>query len=156
NNGGADWTTLFDLSDWYLYYNYWGWAADVIVIPDSFKTANFRFRFHFISDSDDNDPGSDDAGWVIDDVAIGTALTKGYGYKSGTSMATPHVAGAVGLLAAKRPNESVAMRKNRILRNVDKIPALSGKTVTGGRLNIEKAINAASGSLPAVNFLLMQ
>ncbi len=67
----------------------------------------------------------------------------GFRTLSGTSMATPHVSGAVGLMAAVFPNDTAMQRKNRILEYVDPIPALSGKTITGGRLNVYQAVQSA-------------
>jgi len=55
-------------------------------------------------------------------------------------MATPHVTGAVALLAAYRPDLSVASLKASILNNVDLIPAWSTLVKTGGRLNVFKAM----------------
>ena len=63
-----------------------------------------------------------------------------YNYKSGTSMATPHVAGAAALLAAYNPNLSVASLKATLMNNVDVLPQWSGIVKTGGRLNISKAL----------------
>jgi thermitase len=59
---------------------------------------------------------------------------------SGTSMATPHVTGAVALLSAFNPNLSVASLKASLLNNVDPLPAFSGIVKTGGRLNVFKAM----------------
>jgi len=59
---------------------------------------------------------------------------------SGTSMATPHVAGAAALLAAYNPNLSVASLKATLMNTVDPIAAWSGLVKTGGRLNVDRAL----------------
>lgn len=64
----------------------------------------------------------------------------GYANKSGTSMATPHVAGAAGLLLASDPTMSNEEIKTRLLEGADKLESLQGKVATGARLNIAKAI----------------
>jgi subtilisin family serine protease len=61
-----------------------------------------------------------------------------YAQYSGTSMATPHVAGASALIAALRVNATSAQIKGAILK-VDPIVALKTKMVSGGRLNAMKA-----------------
>ncbi len=58
-----------------------------------------------------------------------------YEYLQGTSMASPHVAGAAALVWANTPGASPADVKSRLLDSVDLKPSLTGKTVTGGRLN---------------------
>jgi subtilisin family serine protease len=63
-------------------------------------------------------------------------LTSGYGSYSGTSMATPHVSGAAALYAAYHPGSSAATIKSAILSSTVPTTSLSGKTVTGGRLNV--------------------
>ena len=59
-------------------------------------------------------------------------------------MAAPHVTGAVALCAAKYPAETMAQRVERILRYIDAVPALVGKCVTGGRLDVSTAIGGTS------------
>lgn len=59
----------------------------------------------------------------------------GYGSLSGTSMAAPHVAGVAALAAAVEPRASALQIKDALLAGVDPLPALAGKTISGGRLN---------------------
>jgi hypothetical protein len=130
-DGGSTWQSLMDFAQ-YGYYWYIPWY---FLIPDSVKTANFRFRFHLVTDfSIEYD------GWLIDDVGIGIASYYGYGFKSGTSMAAPHVTGAVALLASQHPSETVAERINRILNNVTPLPSLIDTCVTEGMLNLYQAV----------------
>lgn len=55
---------------------------------------------------------------------------------SGTSMATPHVTGAAALYASTHPGSSAAVIKAAILNTTTATTSLSGKCVTGGRLNV--------------------
>lgn len=66
----------------------------------------------------------------------------GYANYSGTSMASPHVAGVAALAFSVAPNASYEQVKNAILSSVDLIPSMSGITVTGGRLNAYGAVVA--------------
>ncbi len=59
---------------------------------------------------------------------------------SGTSMATPHVAGVAGLIASHYPEATNEEIKARILNGVDKLPQLDGVVATGGRLNAANAL----------------
>ena len=61
-------------------------------------------------------------------------------FEQGTSMATPHVAGVAALILSMWPDETTAQLKADLMRAVDPLPSLAGKTVTGGRLNAYKAL----------------
>ena len=63
-----------------------------------------------------------------------------YQYLSGTSMATPHVAGAAALAKAAFPSASAAGLKALLLSTVDPKPSLAATTSSGGRLNIGNAV----------------
>ena len=64
----------------------------------------------------------------------------GYASESGTSMATPHVAGAAALVLSYCSMDTPTLI-SVLLNNVDPVDALSGLTITGGRLNVFSAMN---------------
>jgi subtilisin family serine protease len=88
-----------------------------------------------------------------------TYLGGGYAAFDGTSAATPHVAGAALLVLHSCPEYSTATLKNTLLSSVDPVPSLSGKTTTGGRLNVDKAVRSCkpapvpTGSTISASFL---
>ena len=71
-----------------------------------------------------------------------------YATYSGTSMATPHVAGVLALLMAQFPTESYSSIITRLMNGTDKVPALAGKTKSGGRLNLANALLGTTPPTP--------
>ena len=73
-------------------------------------------------------------------VNIYSTKIASYGYSDGTSMACPHVAGAIALIKAGNPSLDMDGLIDQLLNNVDPISALNGKANTGGRLNYYRAV----------------
>jgi subtilisin family serine protease len=63
-----------------------------------------------------------------------------YGNYNGTSMATPHVTGAVALYASAHPGATASAIRGAILNSARATSSVSGRTVTGGRLDVAAAI----------------
>ncbi|KAL4543308.1 hypothetical protein Ndes2437B_g01151 [Nannochloris sp. 'desiccata'] len=59
--------------------------------------------------------------------SIYSTIPSGYGYMSGTSMATPHVSGAVALMKAANPALTSSQLRSNVLANVDALSSLAGK-----------------------------
>lgn len=74
---------------------------------------------------------------------LSCALNNEYKYYSGTSMASPHVVGACALVWAANPLLTHLQVKQIIMDTVDPLEDLTGKCVTGGRLNLCNAVLAA-------------
>jgi subtilisin family serine protease len=138
NDSGAHWIVLGECVNDSGYMHYW--QTKEFEIPELFKTANFRFRFHFVSDGTNSGYMK---GWFIDNVGVGIySFDNSYASWNGTSMATPHVAGAYALLASYHNGETMAQLIDRILTNVDTLASLGGKCITEGRLNVNSALGA--------------
>jgi subtilisin family serine protease len=67
---------------------------------------------------------------------MSTIPAGGYIAYSGTSMATPHVTGAAALYKALYPQATAAEIKAAILNGATPTTSLTGKVLTGGRLNV--------------------
>jgi subtilisin family serine protease len=71
-----------------------------------------------------------------------------FAWRSGTSMATPHVSGAAALLLARNPTLDVAGLRSLLLSSVTKLGGLAGSVVTGGKLDLAAAIAATPAPPP--------
>jgi subtilisin family serine protease len=101
-----------------------------------------------VTASDDNDQlpswanyGSHTVDLAAPGVSIYSTLRNGkYGYLSGGSMASPQVAGAAALLLSVEPTLSPQQLKSRILSAVTPAPSLAGKVISGGILDVCRAM----------------
>jgi subtilisin family serine protease len=75
---------------------------------------------------------------------LSTSLNNSYGWGTGTSDSTPFVAGVAALAFAYAPTATATQVKAAIIAGVDKIPAMAGKSVSGGRLNAYNTLNLLS------------
>jgi len=101
-------------------------------------------------------------------TANGSGGSGSYASFTGTSAATPHVAGAIGLLyslqcdlltsdALSSPQACARRVRDIILNNVVDVPTLQNLTSTGGRLDLETSLQAVRelcmGSIGPLTFL---
>ena len=112
---------------------------DEIDVPVSTAAGNLQVRFRLVSNND----GIVDDGVHVDSVSLECGETPGphdFDFKNGTSMASPHVAGAAGLLVSRNPAASTTEIREKLLSTADPNAGLTGITTTGGRLNIGTAM----------------
>lgn len=79
---------------------------------------------------------------------LSTTKNGGYSVFSGTSMATPHVSGALGLLIAREGRLDVSAARERLMATSVPVNTYRRKVIKGGRLN---AYNLLTDTRPARN-----
>ena len=115
--------------------------ANIISVASTTRTdALSSFSNYGLTSVDLGAPGSD---------IYSTTPNNTYSTYNGTSMASPHVAGAAALLWSQNPTWTAQQVKNTLMNTGDAISSLAGKTVSGKRLNIFKALGGAN--LPTVS-----
>ncbi len=115
-------------------------------LPASFNSGGeVQVRFRFTTGLA---PAAGSGVW-LDDISIvcSQALggANGYGFLQGTSMAAPHVTGAAALLFSRMPAATVTEVRSALLAGVKPTGSLAGKTVSGGRLNVSRAMDKLEG-----------
>ncbi|WP_108944614.1 S8 family serine peptidase [Shewanella halifaxensis] len=104
-----------------------------------------------IASTDRNDAMSSFSQWGLTSVDMGApgsailSTTPGNTYStfSGTSMATPHIAGAAALVWSINPALTPVEMKQLLMNSGDANADLTGKTVAGSRLNVANALDLA-------------
>lgn len=127
-------TEVYDGSIWHEVAYYCGKRGDIESINISvYKNADLKVRFKWVTNSSDNNY----SGTYIDNIKIlyPNSTSGGYEYMDGTSMATPYVTGLAALIKSYKPSYSYKAIKENIINNVDKKDSLSGKVLSGGRIN---------------------
>jgi subtilisin family serine protease len=77
-------------------------------------------------------------------VNILSTVPGGFATYSGTSMATPYVAGTVALLVGLHPEFTAAQLVQRILATIKPLPGLIGRTITGGIVDAAAAVDPST------------
>lgn len=144
-DGGGSWV---DLDSYSTLSKNSTFELHQVRIPENLQSDNLKIRFKI-------EKGS----ILLDDVMVsdgyGSSAEPKWGYMNGTSMATPMVTGVSILLRGYAPNGSITDIKSAILSSVDPVPALQGKLISGGRVNLTAALLALHPSPPVQAIPLM-
>ncbi len=140
-NGGTD--SLGDDTDAVPHYpSCWAASMDNLVSVGATDYADLPARFSNFGATSVNlfAPGS---------TIYSTLPNSKWGYKSGTSMAAPLVAGAAALLYACRPGLAASRYRDLLTGSTEPLASLAGKCTSGGRLNAWRALNSRPSPSPS-------
>ncbi len=120
--------------------------------PSSYSSANL-IAVASSTSTDSMSSFSNYGATSVDIAAPGSSILStypgnNYNTISGTSMATPHVSGAAALLLANDPTLTATQLKQKLMDYSDPVPAFSGKVVSGGILNVYRALTGAAPPPP--------
>lgn len=135
------------------------WDIDVVGDVPTGCSSDYMFA---VTNTTKEDKINNSAGWgtnTIDIAAPGTDILSTYSNNTvrtltGTSMATPHIAGAIAFLHTVASPQLAELIKNDpaagglalkkiLMETADPVADLQGKTVSGGRLNLASAAKKA-------------
>ncbi|MEV1073811.1 S8 family peptidase [Micromonospora parva] len=85
-------------------------------------------------------------------TAMGTPVDDAYTTASGTSMATPHVAGAAAILAQEHPDWSAVKLKDALVSTTKANPALTVFEQGAGRVDVARALGQRAYSSATADF----
>lgn len=105
----------------------------IVVAASTEDDSRASFSNFGVSSVDLASPGAG----VLSTVPGGT-----YNLMSGTSMATPFVSAAAALLVTIDPSLTPAKIRTILMTTADPVPAFSGATASGARLNVARAVGA--------------
>jgi subtilisin family serine protease len=110
-------------------------SANVIAVASITNTGGLSsFSQYGATTVDLGAPGS--GIWSTVPKRVSGSLISSYASYNGTSMATPHVSGAAALYASINPGATAVQIKAALLNSAIPTASLTGKCVTGGRLNV--------------------
>ncbi len=149
---GSNWKQVTWLAD-----NSAGWVLSSFFIPPGYRTADFQFRLTLQTcHMNVLNPDVFGEGIYITNIGIGGGDGSDWlCYGSGTSMAAPHVTGAILLAASNYPEEDTLERINRVLSGSEEIDSLKGKVSTNGRLNLDTAMDESLAPGPYITEIIL-
>ncbi|GAA2805527.1 S8 family serine peptidase [Crossiella cryophila] len=96
-------------------------------------------------------PGSDIVAARGTGTALGEPVNERYTSVSGTSMATPHVAGGAAILAQQHPDWTAEQLKSALVGTADPVGDLSVFAAGTGRMDLGKAVGAKVTATPSAH-----
>ncbi|WP_455210933.1 S8 family serine peptidase, partial [Kaarinaea lacus] len=109
------------------------WRYYEFLVPEKLKNASFQFRFRVVTDD-----SVVNTGVLLDNIGLGTGpavyASQRIEVHSGTSMASPHVTGMLGLLKAQEPTRSWSQLRNLVIAGGTPLAQLEENTISGRRL----------------------